>query len=83
MNSFKTVSTVYNPGQFICFQQPLDNASLRAHRSDAMGPQHPLNFLSFYHKINLSKWPVLAEYVGRVMAWPAVQQAMKAEGLNS
>lgn len=36
-----------------------------------------------YHKIDLSKWPVLAAYVGRVSARPAVCEAMKAEGLIS
>ncbi len=34
-----------------------------------------------YHKIDLAPWPVLAEYLGRVSARSAVQQAMKAEGL--
>lgn len=34
-----------------------------------------------YHKIDLSRWPVLADYIARVSARPAVQQAMKAEGL--
>ena len=34
-----------------------------------------------YHKIDLAPWPVLAEYLARVSARPAVQQAMKAEGL--
>lgn len=34
-----------------------------------------------YHKIDLSQWPVLAGYSARVSARPAVQQAMKAEGL--
>ncbi len=31
--------------------------------------------------IDLAKWPVLKEYVARVAARPAVQEAMKAEGL--
>ena len=31
--------------------------------------------------IDLNKWPVLAEYVKRVSARPAVQAALKAEGL--
>ncbi len=34
-----------------------------------------------YHKIDLSQWPVLAGHSARVSARPAVQQAMKAEGL--
>lgn len=34
-----------------------------------------------YHKLDMSKWPVLREYLDRAMARPAVQQAMKAEGL--
>jgi len=36
---------------------------------------------SDYHKIDLSKWPLLTEYIGRVAARPAVQEAMRAEGL--
>jgi glutathione S-transferase len=34
-----------------------------------------------YHKIDLAPWPILGEYIARVMARPAVQQAMQAEGL--
>jgi len=34
-----------------------------------------------YHKIDLSQWSVLAGHSARVSARPAVQQAMKAEGL--
>lgn len=36
---------------------------------------------SDYHKIDLSKWPPLTAYMSRVAAKPAVQEAMKAEGL--
>jgi glutathione S-transferase len=32
-------------------------------------------------QIDLARWPVLAEYVARVAARPAVQQAMREEGL--
>ncbi len=32
-------------------------------------------------KVDLARWPVLAEYVARVAARPAVQVAMRAEGL--
>jgi glutathione S-transferase len=32
--------------------------------------------------IDLAKWPVLAQYVGRVAARPQVQAALKAEGLS-
>ena len=32
-------------------------------------------------RIDLARWPVLAEYVARVAARPAVQAAMRAEGL--
>jgi glutathione S-transferase len=34
-----------------------------------------------YVKIDLSKWPVLAEYKSRIANRPKVQEAMKAEGL--
>jgi len=34
-----------------------------------------------YHKIDLSKWSPLTEYVDKVAARPAVHAAMKAEGL--
>jgi len=34
-----------------------------------------------YVKIDLSKWPVLAEFQSRVARRPKVQEAMKAEGL--
>ena len=33
------------------------------------------------HKIDMHQWPALVSYMGRVAARPAVQQAMKAEGL--
>ena len=33
------------------------------------------------HKIDMAKWPALTNFMGRVAARPAVQQAMKAEGL--
>lgn len=33
------------------------------------------------HKIDMHPWPALVSYMGRVAARPAVQQAMKAEGL--
>jgi glutathione S-transferase len=32
-------------------------------------------------KIDMGKWPALEDYMGRVAARPAVQAAMKAEGL--
>ena len=32
-------------------------------------------------KLDMSKWPALQRYVSRVATRPAVQQAMKAEGL--
>ncbi|MDB6098884.1 MAG: glutathione S-transferase [Gammaproteobacteria bacterium] len=35
-----------------------------------------------YVKIDLSKWPVLAEFKARIAQRPKVQEAMKAEGLN-
>ena len=31
--------------------------------------------------IDLAKWPTLAAYVGRIAQRPAVQAALKAEGL--
>lgn len=34
-----------------------------------------------YHKLDLSPWPTLSAYIGRVTARPAVQDAMRAEGL--
>lgn len=34
-----------------------------------------------YHKIDLSKWPLLIEFMERVAARPPVQEAMRAEGL--
>jgi glutathione S-transferase len=34
-----------------------------------------------YHKIDLGKWPTLKAYADRIAARPAVQAAMKAEGL--
>lgn len=39
-----------------------------------------LNWTNFL-KIDLSKWPALKAYMGRVAARPAVQEALKAEGL--
>jgi glutathione S-transferase len=33
------------------------------------------------HGIDLSRWPGLAAYVGRVAERPAVQEALRAEGL--
>jgi glutathione S-transferase len=33
------------------------------------------------HDIDLSRWPNLKAYVGRVAAQPKVQEAMGAEGL--
>ena len=39
-----------------------------------------LNWTGFA-KIDLGKWPVLRDYAARVAARPAVQEAMKAEGL--
>ncbi len=32
-------------------------------------------------KVDLSRWQVLSDYVTRVAARPAVQEAMRAEGL--
>ena len=40
-----------------------------------------LNWTNFL-KIDLSKWPVLKEYMGRVASRPAVTEALKAEGLT-
>ena len=34
-----------------------------------------------FHKVDMSKWPALTDYMGRVAARPAVAEAMKAEGL--
>jgi len=34
-----------------------------------------------YVGLDLSPWPMLAAYLGRVAARPAVQAALKAEGL--
>ncbi|MBS1212451.1 MAG: glutathione S-transferase [Proteobacteria bacterium] len=34
-----------------------------------------------YHQIDLSKWPQLTAYMERVAARPAVQEALRAEGL--
>ncbi len=34
-----------------------------------------------YHKLDLAPWPALVDFRGRVAARPAVQQALKAEGL--
>lgn len=39
-----------------------------------------LNWANFV-KVDMSKWPVLTQYVGRVSARPGVQKALKAEGL--
>lgn len=36
---------------------------------------------SRFVKIDLARWPVLAEYIARVAARPAVQAALRAEGL--
>jgi len=36
---------------------------------------------SRFVKLDLARWPVLAEYVARVAARPAVQAALRAEGL--
>jgi len=33
------------------------------------------------HKLDLGKWPALTDYLGRIAARPAVQAALKAEGL--
>ena len=32
-------------------------------------------------KVDLSRWPVLSDYAARIAARPAVQAAMRAEGL--
>ncbi len=34
-----------------------------------------------FHKMDLSKWPKLGEFMGRVAARPKVQEALRAEGL--
>jgi glutathione S-transferase len=34
-----------------------------------------------YHKLDLSKWPHLGKFMGRVASRPKVQEALKAEGL--
>ena len=39
-----------------------------------------LNWANFV-KVDMSKWPVLTQYVGHVSARPGVQKALKAEGL--
>ena len=33
-------------------------------------------------RIDLSRWPAIGEYLKRVAARPAVQEALKAEGLK-
>ena len=32
-------------------------------------------------KLDMGKWPALTDYLGRIAARPAVQAALKAEGL--
>ncbi|MGH8460205.1 MAG: glutathione transferase GstA [Stenotrophobium sp.] len=39
-----------------------------------------LNWANFV-KVDMSKWPALTQYVGRIAARPGVQKALKAEGL--
>lgn len=39
-----------------------------------------LNWTSLF-KLDMSKWPALTDYLGRIAARPAVQAALKAEGL--
>jgi glutathione S-transferase len=39
-----------------------------------------LNWCSLL-KVDLSKWPALTDYLGRIATRPAVQAALKAEGL--
>jgi len=39
-----------------------------------------LNWTNLF-KLNMDKWPVLTDYLGRIAARPAVQAALKAEGL--
>ncbi|MGH8504722.1 MAG: glutathione transferase GstA [Stenotrophobium sp.] len=39
-----------------------------------------LNWANFV-KVDMSKWPALTQYVGRVSARPGVQKALRAEGL--
>ena len=34
-----------------------------------------------FHKVDMSKWPTLTDYRGRVADRPAVTEALKAEGL--
>ncbi len=58
-------------------------------RSYLMGEQFTVADASLFTVLNwcqwtgidLAKWPVLKEYVGRVAARPKVQEALKAEGL--
>ena len=40
-----------------------------------------LGWANFF-KLDMSKWPALTEYTGRIAARPAVKEAMKAEGLT-
>ncbi|MGH8729729.1 MAG: glutathione transferase GstA [Burkholderiales bacterium] len=35
-----------------------------------------------FHKIDISKWPKLKDYMARIAARPRVQEAMRAEGLT-
>ncbi|MDH3688706.1 MAG: glutathione transferase GstA [Gammaproteobacteria bacterium] len=35
-----------------------------------------------YHKVDMSNWPTLTDYMGRIAARPAVVETMKAEGLS-
>ncbi len=39
-----------------------------------------LGWANFF-KLDMSKWPALTDYAGRIAARPAVKEAMKAEGL--
>jgi glutathione S-transferase len=34
-----------------------------------------------YFKLDMGRWPALRQYADRIAARPAVQEAMKAEGL--
>lgn len=34
-------------------------------------------------EVDMTKWPILTDYLGRIAARPAVKEAMKAEGLSS
>ena len=41
-----------------------------------------LNWTNLF-KLDMSQWPALTDYLGRIAARPAVQTALKAEGLTT